>query len=308
VFVGSGGISTYSAFHLSLKLDKNNTPYLAYSMVMDFWHNQTTVSKFTGTTWVTVGPPYFSGEKSSTLYNSLAFDSNNTPYVAYQDNTTNKDSVMKFNGSAWVPVGSVISATGGGSWTSLALDKNDTPYLAYQETYWGTVIDYKATVRKFNGTDWETLGPVGFSIAGAEYTSLALDSNNTPFVAYDDGGINKGTLMKYYPVLPPTDFNKTSPSNAATDVTPNLVLSWGASTGADSYEYCVDTINNNVCDSNWISAGVKTSVSPTGLKTKTTYYWQSRAVNTGGTTYADASTWESFTTGNNKVYLPYLRR
>jgi hypothetical protein len=91
-------------------------------------------------------------------------------------------------------------------------------------------------------------------------------------------------------------------------VNPNATLSWAASDGTDSYEYCVDTIINTVCDTSWISAGDKTSVSPAGLKANTPYSWQVRAVNTAGTTYADASAWGSFTTGKYKAYLPALKR
>jgi len=114
----------------------------------------------------------------------------------------------------------------------------------------------------------------------------------------------KATVMKYFSVLPPASFSITSPSNAASEVNPSLTLSWEASDGAASYDYCYDTILNPVCDTSWISAGIKTSVSLAGLKAKTTYYWQVRAVNTGGTTY---STWGSFSTGYYKVFLPGLK-
>jgi len=93
--------------------------------------------------------------------------------------------------------------------------------------------------------------------------SLVLDSSNTPYLAYPGGGAmaNKATVMKYYTVLPPADFNKTAPTNAATEVNPNASLSWAPSDGAASYEYCYDTTNNNACDTSWISAGTNTSVS-----------------------------------------------
>jgi hypothetical protein len=141
-------------------------------------------------------------------------------------------------------------------------------------------------------------------------SSLVLDSSGTPYLACPGGtGLaNKATVMKYFAVLPPADFNKTAPTNAATEVNPNATLSWAVSDGAASYEYCYDTTNNNACDMSWISTGANTSVSLTGLNINTAYYWQVRAVNTGGTTYADTSTWGSFTTGNYKLYLPFIRR
>jgi hypothetical protein len=74
-------------------------------------------------------------------------------------------------------------------------------------------------------------------------------------------------------------------------------LSWGTSTGATSYEYCYDTSNDNSC-TGWTSTGSAISVALSGLNEGTTYYWQVRAKNTGGTTYANGSetAYWSFTT------------
>jgi len=63
-----------------------------------------------------------------------------------------------------------------------------------------------------------------------------------------------------------------------------------------SYEYCLDTVNNNACDTGWISTGATRSVSRSGLSARTTYYWQVRAVNAVGSTMANAGTWWRFTT------------
>jgi hypothetical protein len=302
--VGPVNISGDYAFQTSLALDKNNTPYVAF--INGQTAHMATVMKYTGGVWVFVGSANFSAGSVDDI--SLALDSTNTPYVAYTDYANGeKATVMKYTGSAWVVLGQAGFSAGKVYATSLALDSSNTPYVAYVDLANGG----SATVMKFSSGAWVTVGSPGFSVGGmGPSTSLVLDSNNTPYLAYPGGGAlaNKATVMKYYAVLPPADFNKTAPTNAATEVNPNAILSWAASDGADSYEYCVDTINNNVCDSNWISAGVKTSVSPTGLKTKTTYYWQVRAMNTGGTTYADTSVWGSFTTGNYKVYLPALKR
>jgi hypothetical protein len=56
----------------------------------------------------------------------------------------------------------------------------------------------KATVMKFNGTSWITVGSVGFSAGEALYTSLALDGSGTPYVAFEDAGNSfKATVMKF---------------------------------------------------------------------------------------------------------------
>jgi hypothetical protein len=85
----------------------------------------------------------------------------------------------------------------------------------------------------------------------------------------------------------PAAFKKIAPINGATNQPYSLVLSWGASTGATRYEVCYGKTNS--C-SNWISVGTATSKSLSGLKGKTTYYWQVRAVDANGITYANATT------------------
>jgi hypothetical protein len=49
-------------------------------------------------------------------------------------------------------------------------------------------------------------------------------------------------------VAAPGVFNKSSPANGSTGQSTSPTLSWGASAGATNYEYCLDTTNNNVCD------------------------------------------------------------
>jgi hypothetical protein len=68
----------------------------------------------------------------------------------------------------------------------------------------------------------------------------------------------------------------------------SLTLKWAASSGATSYWYCIDTTNDNTC-TNWVSNGTATSKALTGLSNNTTYYWQVKAVNSIGTTYANGS-------------------
>jgi hypothetical protein len=85
----------------------------------------------------------------------------------------------------------------------------------------------------------------------------------------------------------PGAFNKTSPTNGATGQSLSSTLQWGSSSGATSYEYCFDTTNDNACFS-WTSNGT-TSKALSGLSAGTTYYWHVRALKSGFTTYANAS-------------------
>ena len=143
------------------------------------------------------------------------------------------------------------------------------------------------------GAGWEFLIPVK--------TSTTLN-NSTLWseITNIDGYQNP---PKLYPEVPiyvwegpaeaPGAFNKFKPVNGATKVEIYPQLSWNESARAASYYYCLDTTNDNTC-SNWISE----TVAVAELSPGTTYYWQIKAVNDNGTTYAngDLAFW-SFTTG-----------
>jgi ABC-type branched-subunit amino acid transport system substrate-binding protein len=102
----------------------------------------------------------------------------------------------------------------------------------------------------------------------------------------------------------PEAFSKSSPGNGANhQVHDGFTLYWGDSTYAVSYEYCIDTSSNDSCDGdNWVSTNTDTSVT-LDLYSLITYYWQVRAVNTYGTTYADSGTWWSFRIDNDSPVI-----
>jgi hypothetical protein len=111
---------------------------------------------------------------------------------------------------------------------------------------------------------------------------------------------NTGTWWTFTTLAPPSSPSKTSPTNGQTARPLTQALSWGSATSASlGYEYCIDTTNNNTCDSGvWTPTATVTTrtASPAGLVTKTTYYWQVRAKNAAGTTEGNTGTWWSFTT------------
>ena len=69
----------------------------------------------------------------------------------------------------------------------------------------------------------------------------------------------------------------------------NTTLYWGSSSGATSYEYCLDTSDDNACTTSWVNVGTSMNASVSGLVPETWYYWQVRAKNKTLTTYANGS-------------------
>ena len=108
----------------------------------------------------------------------------------------------------------------------------------------------------------------------------AIGSDGTLYVP------GTGYLYAYRNMPLPGTFSKSAPGNGAIDQATSLTLSWTASSGASSYEYCYDTSDDGVCSS-WVNNGSLTSVPISGLTKGVTYYWHVRAKNLGGVRYAN---------------------
>ena len=98
----------------------------------------------------------------------------------------------------------------------------------------------------------------------------------------------------------PAAFGKVYPTNDMGGMAPSsMLLDWENSRGATSYAYCYDTTDDNTCSS-WVETGTTSQATLAGLSEFTTYYWQVRATNDLGSTYADGAetAYWSFTTGD----------
>ena len=151
----------------------------------------------------------------------------------------------------------------------------------------------------------------GHSIVGFGYNDSTIYIRNTwdnnPSTTYTMpwGGSYMGMPMYSVSIVHPEDlatsFSKSSPSSNAPGLAPDAVtLSWGTSLGAQSYEYCLNT--SPTCSS-WTSVGTNQSVALSSLANLETYYWQTRAVGSSTTTYANVGEgvlW-SFTTFDSSL-------
>jgi Secretion system C-terminal sorting domain len=97
---------------------------------------------------------------------------------------------------SWNYVGSQGFSGGLAEYVSIAVDSSGTPYV----TYSSHVNGFAATVRKFTGTTWKTVGVPGISGPDqATYTRIAIaPDGTTPYLVYSDAEHGyKATVRKF---------------------------------------------------------------------------------------------------------------
>lgn len=190
VFVGPAGFSDGTSRKLSIDIDGYDSVYIAFKDHANEY--KATVMKFNGTDdWVLVGSKGFSTAIGEEIIMALAPDG--TPYVCYIDESnSNKVTVMGFDGTSWMVVG--MAGLSGGSVSSLSLDFDEygTPFIAFCEN-----PSYTAKVMKFDGSGWVSVG-TAVSPGSAYYTSIVVDENNIPYLAYTDGLNGDKSVVKKF--------------------------------------------------------------------------------------------------------------
>jgi hypothetical protein len=177
--------------------------------------------------------------------------------------------------------------------SSIALTSSDLPVISYIEGPNGDIklaVCSDATCTSPNILTFESSLDVEVS------SSIAVTSSNLPVVGYFDL-TNRNLKLFVAPVTvdegKPNSFAKSTPTNNATITSTSATFTWAAISNATSYEYCIAT-STTACTT-WTSTLTSTTATETGLVHNTTYYWQVRANNAAGTTYADSMSFGQFT-------------
>lgn len=142
--------------------------------------------------WSTVANAGFSS--SSANYTVMAVDANNTPYIAYSDNSkSNKLTVERLVGTSWISIGGKGVSASSVSHISMFINGTDV-YVGFRDD----AQNGKATVMKYNGTSWSTVGSAGLSAGSAYYVKVAMNTSGTLYVAYQDQTKSgKGTVRRF---------------------------------------------------------------------------------------------------------------
>ena len=215
-----GGISNtpgYSTYH-AMALAPNGEVYVAWS---DDSSNKDEIylRRWNGTAWEEVGTGSATGGGLSNLaaYSarpSVAVASDGTPYIAwYSENASLAEiRVHTWNGTTWENIPTTISMnvdtcchTGWPGYLTIALAPNDTPYLTWNQDNDG--LDYEINILRWNGAEWEEVGPGSASGGGISNNSgastmpaIAFSANGTPYVAWEDwsnGSVGEIYVLRY---------------------------------------------------------------------------------------------------------------
>jgi hypothetical protein len=199
-----------SATYTRINANTNGELYVSYIDVSSSPASRLVVKKYnTGTqVWDTVGGTgvYVStgsatngvSQFSSTFRSSLAFDSSNTPYIAYIEATGLVPTVKKFDGANWVTVGSAPAA-GIAHSVSLVIDGSDVPWLAFVNLATTSATTGPVALYQLVGGTWTATATS--PATAARHTSLALTSAGNLAIVYFDAtsstGLNRATAFEY---------------------------------------------------------------------------------------------------------------
>ncbi len=124
--------------------------------------------------------------------NGFALDSSGNPHMVYED-SNGTIIVARYVNGTW----SHFPALSAGDYAAsfaLALDSADAVYVAYlTNTDGGSFFDPSDVyVMKYDGTGWDSVGgvtstgPTSFSASDGQIISLAINSNDEPYIAFGD--------------------------------------------------------------------------------------------------------------------------
>lgn len=181
-------------------LAPDGTPYLSINDTQGNSGNvgKLAVLRYQSGVWTPIGGVYNAAGGAGTTYindgasfwNILAFTSDGTPYVAFEDYGDNAVHgghirVRKYVSGAWTTVGpSNISAGSYNDHMAFTIAADDTPYIVYGEMGQSS---NPPVVKRWNGSSWVQVG--GYVVPGGVLNlGILVDTDGKIYVRLCDGG------------------------------------------------------------------------------------------------------------------------
>ncbi len=232
--VGPLSISLDQAHYCWIAIDSQDVPYVTYQDRStdpdpgdENYQDDVTVRRYINGSWEDVGPVgiYGLGATVNTRYATIDIGPNDVPWVGFCDQMADAVNVMKFNSGtdAWEFVGPANFADG--AQAHLKFDGTMTPYVA-------CIYNYGAYVYRWDGANWQ---PVGGSASGGSATAnyydmayrqnvpLAFDSQNRPYVAYQQYGGDHKLCVRMFDGASWVNVGSTAFTPGAADY-PNMAI------------------------------------------------------------------------------------
>ncbi|MCF8409683.1 MAG: T9SS type A sorting domain-containing protein, partial [Crocinitomicaceae bacterium] len=177
---GSGTGYVNKGNNALLKFNSLNEPFVAFSNYSVFG-GKCSVMNLNSGVWNYYISTFVTNFQAVQLDFNIA--SNNTVYVIAQNSNGGVVSVYKSDGSVWSLVGPTANiANGIANFPKITIGPANIPYIFYGDNS----VNVAATVRKWNGVDWELVGNQGFSVTSIGFSDLKI-VNGIPTVIFQNG-------------------------------------------------------------------------------------------------------------------------
>lgn len=222
------------------------------------------------------------------VVNAVLSSSTSTPSLLGKVSTNGRLNVGDMVAKCLSPV-STIDMTGSPSNLVGTATSDKTINLSWTDGASGEtmyLIEYGSSCSTLSSLATLTADTSSYQVVGLS-ASTSYCFKVTAATSTTSAASNTATVTTLAYVAAPTAFTKKSPASGTRPYGPGVVLQWYSSSNTISYEYCIATTKAGC--TNWKSVGTNLFVSLT-LTLNVVYYWQVRAVGSGGTTYADSGT------------------